>query len=301
VPGVVRVREGQAWLADWRGTRGVLRCSPVPEPDMAGLAEDVEWLHNFLDRLAGTGFPAPRPLLAFGGKSWTIVGGHLWEIVSFISGSVVGWDPAPPLEEIGALLARYHAAARQIRVSGQRPGVIPLCGVPDILLSAGQPRRAANLDVIAAVRPLAARLARDLADGARPAIPGLVIHGDFTSHNVIAAGNPPRAVGVIDFARAHLDAPVADIAYGLWRSGRPRQDASVLDLARVQRLVHGYARTAALPAAEARVLPLYLYGRGLQMIAKRVQAGRDCAQILPQVCWIAANATAIADVAVAAL
>src|SRR5215470_5365601 len=91
VPGVVRVREGQAWLADWRGTRGVLRCSPVPEPDMAGLAEDVEWLHSFLDRLAGTGFPAPRPLLAFGGKSWTIVGGHLWEIVSFISGSVVGW------------------------------------------------------------------------------------------------------------------------------------------------------------------------------------------------------------------
>ncbi len=36
VPGVVPVREGMAWLADWQGTRGVLRCRPVPGAGAGG-------------------------------------------------------------------------------------------------------------------------------------------------------------------------------------------------------------------------------------------------------------------------
>ncbi len=37
------------------------------------------------------------------------------------------------MDQIGALLVRYHAAARRIRVSSQRPSVIPLADVPTIL------------------------------------------------------------------------------------------------------------------------------------------------------------------------
>jgi len=50
--------------------------------------------------------------------------------------------------------------------------------------------------------------------------PRLVIHGGFTVDNVIASGNPASAAGVIDFALAYIDAPMADIGFGLWRSGR---------------------------------------------------------------------------------
>jgi hypothetical protein len=137
VPRPVPVREARAWLCDWHGERCVLRARPVP-PDAvvrSRLLDDVAWLHAFLARLAGQGFPAPRPVPAFSGRSWTAAGGQLWELVSFIPGREVGWDREPPLDQIGALLARYHATARRITMGCQRPGVIPLAEVPAILLS----------------------------------------------------------------------------------------------------------------------------------------------------------------------
>jgi Ser/Thr protein kinase RdoA (MazF antagonist) len=121
------------------------------------------------------------------------------------------------------------------------------------------------------------------------------VYGDFTNHNVLADGMPPRIAGVIDFALAHVETPIADIGYGLWRSGRPRQDADHLDLSRVRRFLHGYASTARVSADEASLVPAYLYGRGLQMIAKRVRAGKPETGMLAQVRWLRANVDAIAQ------
>jgi Ser/Thr protein kinase RdoA (MazF antagonist) len=304
LPGVVAAREGQAWLADWRGIRAVLRGRLITASadSEAQLLEDVAWQHAFLASLAGLGlgFPSPRPLPAFGGQSWTVAEGLLWEIVSFIPGHAIGWDAEPPMDQIGAMLARYHAAARRIRVTSQRPGVIPLADVPAILLSRQLDVVCPSPDRAAVIRRLAGRLAADLDDCGHYAAGRLVIHGDFTSHNVIADGIPPRVTGVIDFHRAHLEAPLADIASGLWRSGRPRQDADYLDLARVRQFVRGYASTLPLPPGAARALPAYLYGRGLQMIAKRVQGGQSETGMLARAQWIAANAPSI-TVAVAAV
>ncbi len=63
----------------------------------------------------------------------------------------------------------------------------------------------------------------------------------------------------------------------------------------------GVQPAAPLSEHEARALPVYLYGRGLQMIAKRLLAGQSAAEIVPQVGWIAENAAAIADAAASAL
>jgi Ser/Thr protein kinase RdoA (MazF antagonist) len=303
VPGVIEAREGRAWLADWRGIRAVLRGRPITggAPPRAADLQDVEWLHAFLTSLAGLGFPSPRPLPAFGGQSWTLAKGLLWEIVSFIPGHEVGWDAQPPMDQIGALLARYHATAQRIQVTSQRSGVIPLADVPAVLLSPQLEVVCPSPGRAAAIRRLAGRLAADLEDCGLRTAARLVIHGDFTNHNVIADGNPPTATGVIDFHRAHLEVPLADIAYGLWRSGRPRQGADRLNLARLQQFVHGYASTLPLPPGAARALPVYLYGRGLQMIAKRVQAGQPETGMLAQAEWIAANAAPIADAVAAAL
>jgi Ser/Thr protein kinase RdoA (MazF antagonist) len=302
-PGFIAVSEERAWLADWQGTRGVLRGGRVPAGAVcrARRLDDVAWLHAFLAELAGVGFPSPRPLPAFGGQSWTVAGGWLWELVSFIPGHEVGWAAEPSMEQIGALLACYHCAARRIQVTGERHGVIPLATVPGILLSGQLDAAGPDPEQAAVIRRLAGRLAADLDDCGHRAAERLVIHGDFTNHNVIADGIPPRPVGVIDFRRAHVEAPLADIGYGLWRSGRPHQDADCLDLTRLGRFVRGYASTTPLPATEARALPVFLYGRGLQMIAKRIQAGQSGTAVLAQVQWTAANATAIADAAVCAL
>jgi Ser/Thr protein kinase RdoA (MazF antagonist) len=303
VPGCIAVREERAWLADWQGTRAVLRAGHIPAGTVprARRLDDVAWLHAFLAELAGLGFPSPSPLPAFADKSWAIADGRLWELVSFIPGHEIGWAAAPSMEQIGALLARYHGAARRIRVTGERDRVIPLARVPAILLSGQLDAACPDPEQAAVIRRLAGRLAADLEDFALRAAERLVIHGDFTNHNVIADGNPPKPVGVIDFHRAHVEVPLADIGYGLWRSGRPHQDADCLDLSRLGRFVRGYASTIALPESATRALPVFLYGRGLQMIAKQVQAGQSGASLLAQVQWTAANATAIADAAAGAL
>jgi len=303
LPGVIRPREGRAWLVGWQGTRAVLRQLPVPAPGMslAQHSDDVAWLHGFLAQLASLGFPSPRPLPSFDGQSWTVAGGALWEIVSYLPGQVVGWAGEPAMAEIGGLLARYHAAARQIAVPGQRPGALPLAEVPQILLSPQLAAVGVAPDRASVIRQLAHQLARDLGDTAVLAGEQIVIHGDFTNHNVLAAGTPPRATGVIDFALAHAETPPADIGYGLWRSGRPGQDAGHLDLSRVQDFVRGYASTARLTPGQAQLIPLYLRGRGLQMIAKRVRAGRPETGMLAQVQWLTANNGAIGDAVTAVL
>jgi hypothetical protein len=57
--------------------RGVLRRLPVPVALAADLAKDVTWLHCFMTRLAGAGFPSPWPLPCFDGMSWIMAGGWL--------------------------------------------------------------------------------------------------------------------------------------------------------------------------------------------------------------------------------
>lgn len=303
VPGVIGTREAVSWLVDWQDTRGVLRRRPVSAQSASGghLLEDVRWLHEFLARLAELGFPSPCPLPAFGGRSWMLADGHLWDIVSFIPGREVGWQDEPPMEEIGSLLARYHAAAHRIGVTRQRAGVIALADVPQILLSAELGAACPDADRAASIRKLAERLARDLDASGQAGTARIVIHGDFTNHNVIADGVPANPVGVIDFQRAHIEAPVADIGYGLWRSGRPYQDAEWLDLDRLGQFVRGYANTTRLSAADAGLIPLFLYGRGLQMIAKRVRGGRAETGMLAEIHWLIANETAVAETVAAAL
>ena len=129
----------------------------------------------------------------------------------------------------------------------------------------------------------------------------MVIHGDFTNDNVIADGTPPRATGVIDFANAHAETPLADIGYGLWRSGRPHERADRLDFSRARRFLQGYASIVRVSPDQASAIAVYLRGRGLQMIAKRVRAGRNETGMLAQVQWLSANADAVADTLAAAL
>jgi len=268
---------------------------------VARVGEDVTWLHAYLARLGGLGFPSPRPLPAFDGKSWTTAGGALWEITSFLPGWAVGWADEPPMEEIGALLGRHHATASQIQVASQRPGALPLAEVPEILLSSQLQAAGVGPERAAILRQHAGQLAHDLNDTAHLRPARLVIHGDFTNHNVIADGTPSRATGVIDFALAHAETPLADIGYGLWRSGRPRQEADHLDSPRVRCFLRGYASTVSVSADEARIIPLYMRGRGLQMIAKRIRAGRAETGMLAQVQWLTAHSGALTDEVLAAL
>jgi homoserine kinase type II len=297
LPTPLRPREGRAWLVESEHALGVLRQVPVPASHggLRHATADVAWLHGFLARLAATGFPAPRPIPAFGGRSWTVSGGSCWQLVTFLPGQVVGWAPQPAMAEIGAHLARYHAAAHAITPAHQRPGALPLAAVPGILLSRQLEAAAVPEEQMSLIRALAAELASDLAEIDAGSTERLVIHGDFTCHNVLAAGSSPAATGVIDFELAHVESSLADIGYGLWRSGRPHQHADHLDMTRVRQFVRGYASVRPVGARQAAIIPVYLRGRGLQMIARRIRAGRPETGMLAQVLWIRAHQAALAQ------
>jgi Ser/Thr protein kinase RdoA (MazF antagonist) len=295
-------REGRAWLVEWRHEQGLLRQTLLAADvgTVERTSDDVAWLHGFLGSLAPTGFPAPRPLPAFGDRSWTIQAGSLWQLVTYLPGQVVGWSPAPSMADIGILMGRYHVAVSELGPAAQRPAALPLIDVPAVLLSGRVEAAGVSEDEATRMRNLAAELAADLAEAGLAGPGPVVIHGDFTCHNVVAAGAPPAAAGVIDFELAHVDSPLADIGYGLWRSGRPHQHADCLDAARVAQFVRGYASVRAVTADQARLVPVYVRGRGLQMIAKRVRAGRPETGMLAQVAWVSAHSDAVAEMVAAA-
>ena len=86
--------------------------------------------------------------------------------------------------------------------------------------------------------------------------------------------------------------------------GRPRTRDPLLTgrfAQRVGRFLRGYASVVRVSPDEASVIPLYVRGRGLQMIAKRVRAGRNHIFMLAQVQWLTANDGEVGDALVAAL
>jgi Ser/Thr protein kinase RdoA (MazF antagonist) len=179
-------------------------------------------------------------------------------------------------------------------MASQRPVALPLAHVPAVLASAG-PYAAGEDEQMRLIWHLAGELAADLDRIGQARAPQMVIHGDFTNHNVIAAGQPPRPCGVIDFALAHLEWPLADIGYGLWRSGRPHDQATRLDMPRVQRFVRGYASARPLSAEDAAAIEVFIRGRGVQILTKRVVAGRLDLRPLRQVRWLSTHRQLIAD------
>ena len=242
---------------------------------------DIAWEHTFLSRLATTGFPAPRPIPAFAGRSWLRLGGALWTLVSFQPGHVLGWEERPDLGEVGRFIAHYHEAIDGLEMDAPRP-LVPM--IDDLAALAPWDQLARSLHGNDGVRQFAAHLeqtATELATAGHRRAPRLLIHGDFTTDNILVDGQPPAIVGAIDFALTNREPALADLAFSLWRSGRSEPGALALDPQRVKALVAGYASRRSLPAITAHALPAYVKARGLQLIVRATRAGSgDCTPLL---------------------
>jgi Ser/Thr protein kinase RdoA (MazF antagonist) len=126
----------------------------------------------------------------------------------------------------------------------------------------------------------------------------IVVHGDFTMDNVLIEGKPPRIAGLIDFGSAYREHRPADLVFGLWRSGRANAADVALDLDRVGRFLRGYHQCEPIDAEVARLLPVLLWARGLQLAARWVERAPASAlpelvpvtaMILRRIDWIRAN------------
>jgi Ser/Thr protein kinase RdoA (MazF antagonist) len=264
----------------------------------------VDWEHTFLRRLAATGFPAPRPLDAFAGRSWLATSGEVWGLVSYLPGRTLEWSPRPGLTEVGALLARYHNASAGVRMEAPRPSRVPLARLAAAAGDVPEARLRAALGGTAGARLFrehVERVQHELAALGHAAAPRLVIHGDPTVSNVVVDGDPPAVIGLIDFASAYHEAPLADVGFGLWRSGRPAPAAVAADPARVGRLVAGYHGVRPLDARTGpAAVCAYLRARGLQYILHHL-GGEDLTLPLRRVAALEAGQPALEAALAAAL
>jgi Ser/Thr protein kinase RdoA (MazF antagonist) len=235
--------------------------------DASRRLEDVLWQHQFLASLE-TRFPAPRPMALLDGASAAVIDNRLYATVSFIPGRLMGWDAQPPLESAGRFMAEYHEAAAATDLAGRGPSIPRLEELPEAVPWS---RLANCLGGPAGVRRYRHHLDQALA-GLQPSLlrghDALVIHGDFTTLNVVVDGDPPRCSGLIDFALSHRADPLADLGYGLWQAGRTNFQDIAVDPARVARWVAGYHAHRPLDERAAAQLPFLLQARGCQLIAR---------------------------------
>jgi Ser/Thr protein kinase RdoA (MazF antagonist) len=267
-------------------------------PRRGGGEADALWEHAFLARLTAAGFPAPRPVALFAGETCRRVGDRVWSALEYLPGRPLLWEPQPDIAAAGALLARYHHAARTIVVGAQRPSATPLDRLAALMPWGRLPAAAGSLVTAHRVADLLDDLERRLRAGGFGEMERLVIHGDCTTDNVIVDGRPPRVTGLIDFGSAYHEGWAADIAFGLWRSGRARPSDVALDLSRVGRFLHGYVRRVPIDPGAARLLPVLLWARGLQLAVRWVERPREedlpalapeIARILDRIEWIRAH------------
>ncbi len=243
---------GQPWLLIDEDWVAVLRRFPPQRYPPATSVPHVRWLHQFLDRLAATGFAAPRPLPDLAGASIAVADGAVWELLSFVPGRPLLWDPNIPLASAGALLARFHQLSLAIEVTDQRPGALPLENC----------RPACAGDLVDEFQC-------DLMDLDEATMPACVIHGDCTLANMLVEDPMPMHVS--------------------------------LDFARLAAFVSGYHRVRPLTDWAVSAIPVYLVGRGLQLLTRLEQAGgRDQLQ-LDRVIWLREHRAQLADAVSAAI
>src|SRR5262249_5547611 len=134
------------------------------------------------------------------------------------------------------------------------------------------------------------------------AAPRLVIHGDPTVSNVVVDGAPPAVAGLIDFGSASHEPPLADVGFGLWRSGRPGPAAVAPAPApggRPRGRVH--RRRPPAPRAGPAAVCVYMRARGLQLIVHHLGTGEDLRLALRRVAALAAGQPALEAAIAAAL
>ena len=254
------------WLLDLGGRPVVLKRDRLRP---GGGERDVVWEHAFLDRLIAAGFPAQRPFPLFaGGKAWHPAGGRVWHALEYLPGRSLMWEPHPDMADAGAFLAAYHHVARAIAVETERPTATPLHRLAALLPWDSLPAAAGSAAEARRVAGLLGEMDTRLRTAGYDELERFVIHGDFTTDNVVIDGSPPRVTGVIDFGSAYHEGWPADISFGLWRSGRTHWQAVALDLDRVRRFVRGYYDQAAISPQVARLLPVLLWARGLQLLVR---------------------------------
>lgn len=204
-------------IEDSGGARYVLRgCRRNPRWDRI----------DFQDHLRRHGIPAPQVVLGQTGERYVEDGpGSLWVMSRFVEGHHYQYDSPVQLGHMARCLADIHAAGSGFTASPVQDETIPdllrwwthgeeeIAGLRAMFAGAGVEAELGFLD------DWRQALIGDLPLPVVEALPRAWLHGDFHPRNVIVADDQVRAV--LDFDVVHRGFRLEDIAYVLFRFGRP--------------------------------------------------------------------------------
>jgi Ser/Thr protein kinase RdoA (MazF antagonist) len=241
------------------------------------------------------------PIARFAGAPVATFGARAWSLLSYLDGDVPGWDPGYAVAAHGSFIARFHDAVADLLV-GDRPGSIVAPSALDATIDHAALTRVMGHDRAAwfvdALSTMTGRL-RALRYEARAQ---QLIHGDFTTRNVVASGTPLAPVGLLDFAHARREVAIADLAFGLWQAGRSSFETHDFDGSRITALVAGYHAVRPLTDDDIAVLPLLIRARGFVLIPRWIARGETgVVEALSRVEFLIAHERDIADAVATAI
>jgi Ser/Thr protein kinase RdoA (MazF antagonist) len=238
----------------------------------------VRFDHAALVRLARQGLPVPSPRQRPDGTTWLHLNGEVVEVLSWVEGEPFVWDDLTAVRNLGAFMARFHAALAGDVPDGKED--FPREDDPDLMTPYVDQlenlcRSAAQREQMAGIRYQLGMVRRELDRKRWPTLPMAVIHGDIHTGNVRFQNSEVSAV--YDFDYLSLQARVRDVCDALmfFAAGRDQPvdpDDIItltapycLDVDRAVVLLEGYQQTISLTAAEWEAIPWILRSQWCQM------------------------------------
>ncbi|NBC21747.1 MAG: homoserine kinase [Alphaproteobacteria bacterium] len=230
-------------------------------------ARDLPYFIALKRHLAARGFPCPRPVPARDGEALRRLCGRPAVIISFLEGLSPNRPTPGQCREMGAGLARMHAALADFE--GQRTNALGPAAWPK--LWAGRAGEAEALEAGLAEEIDADLLAIAAARDLTRELPHGTIHADLFPDNAFFVGE--RFSGVIDFYFACSDVLAYDIAVCLnaWAfEEEPGAPVLQYNYTKGAAFLAGYECERALDPLEKTALPLLARGAALRFFLTRL-------------------------------
>lgn len=256
-------RNNTSWLVVLEDHRAVVLRQYHTNSDEA----TIRYEHSILHHLKRQGFPVPHIIPSVNGQGCVVWNNRSYTLFEYCPGSnTISFlyrrlHPAI-IPEAARTLAWYHRLMDGFVPEGRRQVREPRWFLEELsrhqaILRARHTLTPRDQSILRHLGPFIDRLAMACAtiEAARARCPHTVIHGDFAPYNLLVYRG--GITTVIDFADAHWDARVADVARALVTF--PKWLGTQWDRVIAQRFLRAYEAKAPLSEPERAVLPAWMF------------------------------------------
>ena len=224
--------------------------------------KDLPYFIELKRHLAARDYPCPQPVLARDGEALQELEGRPALVVTFLDGLSPRHPNAHQCHELGAALARMHAALADFE--GIRPNALGPASWPVLWQGRASTAEALQPGLAALIDADLAAIASAQSETSR--LPSGTIHADLFPDNAFFLGD--RFSGAIDFYFACTDVLAYDLAVCI--NSWAFEGGTEYNFSKGANLIAGYESVRPLRDAEREDLPLLCRGAALRFFLTRL-------------------------------